>query len=408
MSLESHLPEVDFSDISCGMETQFQADLHQAWSETGFVSEVNYDPPLMSLGFRPIAQIWADLLDASHEFFALPLEEKMKYTFPELAGQFGYVPHGIEQSGGGLFREFREHFMVGQELAEDHPIALLHSPLGLNFRNKEVSVVPRLIPLAEELGRAREELDLIVYEQVALHHGWPKGKIAQLMVYGNSKVRLHFYPRIEQNILAEENIENVPTLTIQDTQLSAGPLRGVVRAGKHTDIDMSAALFGANRKGLLIFDRQGQPHEYTSLPGCIVNNCGDYIEHMTFRGFHEDGLVDSVYPSSPHAVGLTRETAATDRISVVRFGHPRLRAPVQILDPRYRTPENLMVRPDSCDGVLLYQRLWEIGYGTKADRDKRFRQVLFDAPSDSHLVDKIVAWEAKHGVDRLSRYSRLV
>ena len=56
------------------------------------------------------------------QFFALPLEKKLKYEIPGLAGQRGYTSFGREHAKGSEAPDLKEFFQYGQTVGSNHPL----------------------------------------------------------------------------------------------------------------------------------------------------------------------------------------------------------------------------------------------------------------------------------------------
>ena len=102
MSLRE-IPAVDLADFTQGNTTQreqFIQQIGEAFTSVGFVSVKNH-----GISDALIANMYEEVKN----FFALPLETKLKYEIPGLAGQRGYTSFGKEkakQSEVGDLKEF--------------------------------------------------------------------------------------------------------------------------------------------------------------------------------------------------------------------------------------------------------------------------------------------------------------
>ena len=67
-------------------------------------------------------------LDCFHQFFALPVEEKLRYKLPSGGGARGYTPFGIETAKGAKHYDLKEFWHVGRELPPGHPFHALMAP----------------------------------------------------------------------------------------------------------------------------------------------------------------------------------------------------------------------------------------------------------------------------------------
>lgn len=367
METKLNLPVADVQD------PKFAAEFDKAWKETGFAAVVNYD--------SQVDELHGKMGQAFMTFCALPEEVKMKYSHPELYGQRGYTPNGVEDSGsmdGQEFQaqEWREHFAIGPYIPEDHPL----SGLGGHYYhpNFPVDEVPALVKVGEEFSEALELENMKVFDAVALVQGKDKGTYSSKMAYGDSLLRLHFYPRVEGKILGTDTVNGVDSIKV----LVDGEEKNLVRAGRHTDINFSTSLMGANTSGLCIEARDGSVIRYTMKEGQIVYNAAD------FAPWEVPG-----YVSSFHWVGLRPEEAQQDRYSVVRFNHLRSTVMAGKKGDKERA------------GVKLIKRLLDIGYGTEEATAQTIKMVN-SFPSDNTIVEAILKWERdqKPRVNKLSKY----
>ena len=174
------------------------------------------------------------------KFSNLDEKTKKKYWIPELNGQRGYTPDNVENSGeaGGAnevkFRELRDHFMVGPNIPEGHPI-LVHKPYSYFVDNIQVEEVPELIPSTENLLEELELFNMKVFEGVAQVLGMDKGYFSSRIAWGDSVLRLHHYPAVSGEIIKKGSLKGVNTLSVKNPE--GETLENVVRAGRHTDVD---------------------------------------------------------------------------------------------------------------------------------------------------------------------------
>ena len=64
----------------------------------------------------------ADIYEYVQQFFSLPLEKKLKYEIPGLAGQRGYTSFGREHAKGSEAPDLKEFFQYGQNVEDNDPI----------------------------------------------------------------------------------------------------------------------------------------------------------------------------------------------------------------------------------------------------------------------------------------------
>jgi isopenicillin N synthase-like dioxygenase len=373
----TELPQSDLRDKSFGKT----ANSH--FSSIGFSAITGYQD-LRSEQGKSIHELKEKIYTEMKEFMARPLDEKIQYHDKNSGGQRGYTPNGLEQSSGDSVREWREHVMVGPELPANHPIrAYTHTPLD---NPTILGAGSKMIPLAVELLDTLNDLSLEVLENLAVAREEWFGTYASKMVWGDSVLRLHYYPKVSENkIIASRTLNGVETLEgktvdgidVIDIQNNGKLYRNVARTGPHTDIDFFAALLGSEQAGLCI-DHNGKAVAFTSDPDRIVYNSGKMAH------------ADLNIPEKIHWVNLNPEMAQRDRYSIVQFIHARPRASVG----------------KSEEGIMLWTRLQEIGYFTQEQLKKKL-EVIASMPTDKQMVKDILHWEAINHVDKLSKYFSL-
>lgn len=396
------MPSADIRDMIDGKPRRFADHMDRALYEIGFVGLRGIDPSVMRLREGAQGHLQA--------FFRNPHETKMAYKQGD--GQRDYTPLGVEQSGAAFygadtevqpgedeFKEWREHLMTGECVPPGHPLEI-YQRAGFQKNNQHISQVPQLIQTLEALQVALGEPELLVYEGIELALGLPRGTLAEPHVYGNSSIRSHNYPAIPASDILGENKEAKGYTTLRarvfDPETRTYKVfNRLIRAAPHKDIDTSAFLLGATRKGLRIKSRQGGFIPFTAEPDQIVFNGGDYLEHVT--GGH--------YPSPLHFVELDAEMAKVDRTSIVLFSHPRL---CSIVEPvgRFATEDNKRKYPPTLEGVLLFRRIKAIGYDIDLPGAEAQIHRINEQLPDKAFVEKALAWEDANGVTRLRRYHR--
>ena len=102
-----NVPTLDLSKFISGNDEErkaFSDDLGQSFNQTGFAIIKNHD-------------LKKDLTDELYKvikaFFDLEDEKKIKYYFPDLYGQRGYVVKGQEHAKGSKKGDLKEFFHIG-------------------------------------------------------------------------------------------------------------------------------------------------------------------------------------------------------------------------------------------------------------------------------------------------------
>jgi isopenicillin N synthase-like dioxygenase len=110
------IPVVDLAEFTMGTEAQkaaFVQALGKAYEEVGFVAVKNHGVP---------DELIAQQYEYVQQFFALPLEKKLDYEIPGLAGQRGYTSFGREHAKGSEAPDLKEFFQYGQTVEDNDPI----------------------------------------------------------------------------------------------------------------------------------------------------------------------------------------------------------------------------------------------------------------------------------------------
>src|SRR5205085_7175688 len=95
------------------LKSAFVDKLGKAYEEIGFVAVKNHGVP---------DDLIAHIYEYVQQFFSLPLEKKLKYEIPGLAGQRGYTSFGREHAKGSEAADLKEFFQYGQNVEDDDPI----------------------------------------------------------------------------------------------------------------------------------------------------------------------------------------------------------------------------------------------------------------------------------------------
>ena len=110
------IPVVDLADFTSGDVTKkaaFVQALGKAYEEVGFVAVKNHGVP---------DELIAQQYEHVQQFFSLPLEKKLHYEIPGLAGQRGYTSFGREHAKGSEAPDLKEFFQYGQTVEDNDPI----------------------------------------------------------------------------------------------------------------------------------------------------------------------------------------------------------------------------------------------------------------------------------------------
>ena len=233
------------------------------------------------------------LADASAEFFALPLADKLEIAM-ERGGQAwrGFFPVGAELTSGQP--DLKEGLYFGAELPADDPRVLAGVPLhGPNLFPRQI---PRLRPLVLSYLDALTSLGQAVLAGVALSLGLGAGYFAGGYTADPTILfRIFHYP-------------------------PSPPQTQEWGVGEHTDYGLVTLLAQDDSGGLQIAAPEGWI-DAPPIPGTLVCNIGDMLDRLT----------GGWYRSTPHRV---RNLSGHGRFSFPFFLDPGFAAEVPPLPDR--------------------------------------------------------------------------
>ena len=237
------------------------------------------------------------LADASAEFFALPLADKLEIAM-ERGGRAwrGFFPVGAELTSGRP--DLKEGLYFGAELPADDPRVLAGIPLhGGNLFPRQV---PRLRPLVLAYLDALTSLGQAVLTGVALSLGLDAGYFATGYTADPTILfRIFHYP-------------------------ASSPQTQDWGVGEHTDYGLVTLLAQDDSGGLQIAVPAGNEQGWIDappIPGTLVCNIGDMLDRLT----------GGWYRSTPHRV---RNLSRHGRLSFPFFLDPGFGAEVPPLPDR--------------------------------------------------------------------------
>ena len=309
------IPVVDLSDFLSNdayKKAAFIKQLGEAYEDVGFVAVKNHGIPNELIG---------ELYEYVQNFFALPLEKKLKYEVPGLAGQRGYTSFGREHAKGSDAPDLKEFFQYGQTV-EDNDFIKSEYP-----DNVTVTEIPQFNPTLFNAYRNFEKSGSALLQAISLYLGLDKNYFESHLKNGNSILRCIHYPPITQEP------------------------KSAIRAEQHEDINLITLLVGASADGLQILTRQGEWVNVTSLPEQIVVNVGDMLQRLTN---------DKLRSTTHRVVNPPKELWHTSRFSMPFFMHPRSEMSLACLESCIDA-NHPKAYPDANAGEYLDERLREIG-----------------------------------------------
>lgn len=309
------IPVVDLADFTSNdpvRKATFVQALGKAYEEVGFVAVKNHGVP---------DELIASQYEYVQQFFSLPLEKKLSYEIPGLAGQRGYTSFGREHAKGSEAPDLKEFFQYGQTVEDKDPIG---SEYPDNVSVEEVKPFNQTIFNAY---RSFEKSGKAMLQAIALYLGLDEHYFDSYIHNGNSILRCIHYPPITQEP------------------------KSAIRAEQHEDINLITLLVGASADGLQILTKQGEWVNVTSLPEQIVVNVGDMLQRLT----------NNKLRSTTHrVVNPSRDLWHTSRFSMPFFLHPRSEMSLACLESCIDSTHP-KTYPDATAGEYLDERLREIG-----------------------------------------------
>jgi isopenicillin N synthase-like dioxygenase len=250
----------------------------------------------------------AELADASAEFFALPLPDKLEIAMDRGGRAWrGYFPVGGELTSG--LPDLKEGLYFGAELPDDDPRVLAGLPL--HGRNLFPRQVPRLRTLVLAYLDALTTAGQAVLAGVALSLG------------------------LDANYFAAECTAE-PTILFRIFHYPASSRHdeswGV---GEHTDYGLMTLLAQDDSGGLQVATPEGWI-DVPPIPGTLVCNIGDMLDRLT----------GGWYKSTPHRV---RNLSGHGRLSFPFFLDPGFAAEVRPLPDRAAAADDGSRRWDGQD-----------------------------------------------------------
>lgn len=260
-------------DARSTQDARFARDLSAAYEEYGFVIIQNH-----GIDKRVIDQCLASF----QRFFALPVEEKMRYQIAGGGGARGYTPFGVETAKGARHHDLKEFWHVGRELPPGHRYVRDMAP------NIWVDGIPGFRESTLSLYESFDALGRRLLAPIAHTIGLPDDYFDDKVNFGNSVLRVIHYPPMPP--------EPTPS----------------VRAGAHEDINVITLLLGAEEPGLEVLSKKGEWLPINPAPGSLVCNVGDMLQRLTNRRLRS---------TTHRVVNPPRERASKARYSLPFFLH---------------------------------------------------------------------------------------
>lgn len=309
------IPSVDLADFVHGnaqQKAEFIQSLGKAYEHIGFVAVKNH-----LIDETTTNQLYQEV----KSFFELPLETKLKYEIPGLAGQRGYTSFGKEHAKDSNAGDLKEFWHFGQIVEGDDPIKSEYPD------NIWVDELPEFNKVGNKAYKDLENTGKYMLRAIAIYLNLDEYYFDDKIHHGNSILRPIHYPPI-----------------------TSEP-QSAVRAGQHEDINLITLLIGASAEGLQVLNKMNEWVNVTALPHHIVVNVGDMLQRLT------NGKLKS---TTHRVINPPREKWDTPRYSIPFFLHPRSEMRLDCLTGCIEEGETAKWSPISA-GEYLDQRLAEIG-----------------------------------------------
>jgi len=312
----SYIPVLDLADYLSGDEEKRQRFIQgfgKAYSEIGFAAIDNHGIP-------------QDLIDKYYglveQFYAMPVETKLKYEKIEYAGQRGYTSFGREKAKQSEVPDLKEFWQVGQYIEDGEIMPAADYP-----DNLEVDELPNFNETGKQLYKSFENSGRHLLRAIAEYLDLGVNYFDPRIHNGNSILRAIHYPPITQEP------------------------KSAIRAEAHEDINLITLLVGASADGLQVMDVEGNWHDAKAEPHQIMVNVGDMLQR----------LCNNKLKSTTHrVVNPPREKWHTHRYSIPFFLHPRSEVKLDCLESCIDVEHPLVCEPITA-GEYLDERLREIG-----------------------------------------------
>jgi len=305
-----NVPTLDLSKFISGIDEErkaFSDDLGHSFNQTGFAIIKNH-------GLKK--ELTDELYKVIKEFFDLEDEKKIKYYFPDLYGQRGYVVKGQEHAKGSKKGDLKEFFHIG-------------NPSISNPQNIWPHEVESFNEIGSEVFITLENIGLTLLRAISMYLNLDINYFEDKVKGGESILRsIHYFP------LDPSDISD-----------------GAVRAAAHGDINLITLLMGASADGLEILTKQNKWIPISSKEDELVINVGDMLERLTNKR-----LLSTVH----RVVNPSIDKLGTSRYSIPFFMHPRPEMDLSCLEGCY-SQNNPKQFEDITAGGFLEERLRDIG-----------------------------------------------
>lgn len=251
-------------------------EIHKTARDTGFFYISNHGVP---------QDVMDAQLDLAREFFALPMEDKLKIDASKSDCTRGYEALGLQTLDDGSPPDLKEGFVIGNDLGPDHPYVCDGVPnCGANqWPERPVGFRQRFESYVEEMFRVGKHLTSLL----ALSLDLPEDYFAEGMKEPLFNGRLLKYGPQPDDAAFNQ-----------------------MGAGAHTDWGMITILMQDDVGGLEVENAAGEWIAAPPIPGTFIINLGELVRVMT----------NGLYHANMHRV--LNNHSGRDRFSVPFFFDP--------------------------------------------------------------------------------------
>lgn len=251
-------------------------EIHKTARDTGFFYITNHGVPQSMMDGQ---------LDLARQFFSLPVEEKLKVDASKSSCTRGYESPGLQTLDDGSPPDLKEGFLIGVDLADDHPYVLDGVPnCGSNqWPENPEGFRPRYEAYVDEMFRVGRHLMGLIALSLDLPEDYFADGLKEPLFNGRL---LKYGPQ------------------------PADAAFNQIGAGAHTDWGMITILLQDDVGGLEVENATGEWISAPPIPGTFIINLGEMVRVLT----------NGMYHANMHRV--LNNQSGRDRFSVPTFFDP--------------------------------------------------------------------------------------
>ena len=306
------------------------AEIDQALETIGFFTIVGHGVP---------DALIRDTRDLAYEFFALPLEEKMRIPRPNPIATRGYDPPANQAlgptHGGASPPDLQEIFGMGDFDVPEEPYYTEGHGRNFFWPNLWPERPARMRPVFEAYYRALGGISDDLMGMFALALDLEEHYFDAALARSIKQIRFNKY-------MAQPGV----------------PLPGQLRCGAHTDYGTVTILYGEDTPGgLQVMGPDGEWIDVRPPPGAFVCNIGDAMMRWT-----NDRWVSTLH----RVVNPPRSEASAERLSIAYFHQPGHDIEIRCIETCHG-PGNPIKYPSVMYGDYRHQKVAMSRVATEAE-----------------------------------------